>query len=467
MKVLLINPPREIPQRSNFPTLGLGYLGSYLKKAGGHDVRIADAVAMSWAQLESAMSEFAADVVGITCWTLERGQAFRTGEMARRKLPGAKIVLGGPHATAYPGHMFEAASADFVALGEGEYTFAKMLEGMENSGGFGGVPGLAYKEDGRVVINERGGPILDLDSLPFPMYDFFDLKDYNGVPEVSGPAAAVFTSRGCPYNCIFCASIQFMGRRWRARSPENVLAELEWLKRERGIVAGQFYDDSFSVDKKRVLAICSMMIEKNIGIKWVSQTRVNLVDREMLEWMKRAGCFKVEFGVESGSQKILDTIGKSVKIEDIRRAFSLCREVGLLAKASLMVGNPGEDRNTIRDTVRLMREIKAYDIMGANILWILPGTEIHALAEEKGIITEEFWKKPDPPVLYYTGEYAVPQLQALRNRLYLGLALSHNPVRGMILYLYRRLYNRYPFFQRLYHGRLSKLKSVVRWMKSE
>ena len=462
MNVLLISPPRENPQPASFPPIGLGYIASVLKK-DGHKVRIMDAAAYSLKKIERLILEINPEIVGLTCWTVERGQTFKVANLVKKNVPHATIIVGGQHATAFPEHMFKLAHADVVVLGEGERTTSELVLCLEGGKNISHVKGIVYIEDGKAVYTEPRELIEDLDKIPFPMYDNFDLKKYGGLPERKTMTTAIVSSRGCSYNCIFCSSAVFWKRRWRARSSENVLAEVEWLYKDHNVRSFIFFDDFFFLDKDRAIEICKGIIDKKLDVEWVAEGRVNLVDRELLKWMKKAGCYRIDYGVESGSPKILKNINKKISVGQIRNAFNLTHEFGIKPVAYLMVGNPGETKETIRETLQLMEQIKPHYTNTGGILWILPNTEIYEKSKKLGIIDDDDWlKNMETP--FFTGEHSVRELKALRNQLTLGLAKIRGSLRGYAMYLFRKFYDGYPFIQRLYHGSIVNNKMLMKYL---
>ena len=462
MKVMLINPPRIVRKTADFPPPGLMYIGAVLKK-DGHQIRILDAANnYTWERMEDEIRKFGADVVGITCWTIEREQAFKLANMTRKILPDAKIVLGGQHATAFPQHMFQVASADFVVLGEGELTMSELVAVLESNGNVSNILGIAYLRDGAVIRTDPRPLIEDLDMLPLPLYDDIDLTKYKGLPEVDAVAAAIMTSRGCPFNCIFCSSKTFWGnRRWRARSPQNVVDEIQWLYNKHNVRALIIFDDLFTLKKNRAIEICKEIITRKIDIMWVAEARIDTVDAELLYWMKKAGCYRIDYGVESGSPKIFKNIGKHSTPEMIKRAFRLTREAGINPNAYLMVGNIGETEETIDETIALMKEINPNQRGSGAILYVLPNTQLYDIAKQRKLITDDYWLEGDER-FYYTGEHSLEELHRLCARLEYGLAINNKSLYSYLGYIYHECSRRMPFFERFFSGVKQVVKRFLR-----
>ena len=421
MKVVLINPPREKPETADFPPLGLGYVGA-VAKSEGHEVEIIDAASWSWKQLREGVYAESPDVVGITCWTIERGQAFKAAHVAKEAAPRAKMIIGGPHASAFPQHMFLRTPVDFVVVGEGEETFRELLSAICCDLDVSHIRGIAYRNKGEFRKTPSRAFITDLDTIPFLLHEQFDYKNYRGLHDTTRRAAAVITSRGCPFRCVFCSSTFYWGRQYRRRSVQNVVDEIKILYYQHGIRALLFFDDNFVIDRKRCIAISKALYELKLDLIWAAEGSARVVDEEMLEWMKRAGCYRIDFGVESGSPKVLRNINKPFTVEDTRRAFRLCREAGIKPNAYLMIGSPGETRDTVQQTVRLMREIQP-DVRGVRPgVWILPNTPLYEMSLRQGVISEEDWLTNDETFVY-TAEHSRRELELLVRQFERGMAL--------------------------------------------
>lgn len=439
MKIVLISSPRAIRQIADFPPLGLAYIGAAASQAG-HHVKILDAAAWTWDTLQQAVRRESPEVIGITCWTIERGQAFTTARIAKDAAPNALVIMGGPHATAFPEYMFLQAPTDYVILGEGEETIQELLDVIERDGDVSIVKGIAYQRNGECYITERRTFINDLDSIPLPLLEQFDYGQYHGLNDNNRKAAAIITSRGCPFHCTFCSSAVYWGSKYRKRSIKNVLTEIELLYNQFGIRALLFFDDNLVIDRNRCIALCQALCEKGMDINWAAEGSVK-VDPEMLSWMKRAGCYRIDFGVESGSPTILKNIKKPFTVQDTRNAFKLCKEAGIRPNAYLIFGAPGETTQTINETIRLMREIQptATHRSGRPGVWILPDTEIYELSKRQGIISDETWLQTDN-TLYYTEEHSEMELRAFVRQFTRGMARG----RGWQIFLWELLRERLP-----------------------
>jgi anaerobic magnesium-protoporphyrin IX monomethyl ester cyclase len=446
MDVLLVNPPRQTPQKADFPPLGLAYLSAVLKRQG-HAVQVIDASPFSWGRLADLLREKAPSIVGVPCWTLERGQAFKVARMARQILPRVKVVLGGHHATAFPDQMFRCADADAVVLGEGEETILELTRALLEGTELSGIPGIVFRRDGQVIRTVERPFISDLDSIPYPDYSNFDLGQYLGLPEVRGRAASLITSRGCPHRCTFCSGSRFWRHTWRGRSAANVLGEIEWLYSQQDVRNVMFYDDNFTVKKERAIEICSGILDRGLQIRWATASHVTHINAELLDWMKRAGCYRIDFGVETGNPQMLRDIEKGQTVEQIERAFMLAHQARINPRAFLMVGNPGETMETIDQTVALMKRIRPYNSRTAGILWVLPDTPIYERAKSQGFLTDESWLQSDE-MFHFVAENSMAQLEAMKDRLMLGMARNEGTLKAGVEYWARKAFYRWSVLQK-------------------
>ena len=435
MKVLLLAPPAPrlrnpataeedlLPPKTWVP-LGIAYLASALR---AHDVETAfsDLHDQTWEDAVGLLRRQQPDVVGISCFTLGRVNASRLATLARRELPGAKIVMGGPHATFFPEHMLANRAVDVVALGEGEETIVEFVRCLERDGDLGDIPGIVFRTcDGPVRTRPRERTA-DLDGLAFPAYDAFDLSQYKS-PEIpdeyqSLTGTHILTSRGCPYHCGFCSVNRFFEGRWASRSVCNVADEIEDLTTRLGVQHLYFSDDLFTLNRRRVIELCREILDRRLHFAWMAETRVDLVDEEMLDWMRVAGCYRIYYGVESGSSRILKAANKGFTPEQIRKAFALTHRAGMEPCCFLMVGNPGESPETIGETVDLIHEIRPsiMPVLGINTLF--PASPQYEHARKSGLISDDYWLSETPPPLN-TSEHDVDDLIYLQMLLTKGIA---------------------------------------------
>ena len=372
MRILFIQPPPRQIQKEDIvvPPLGIAYLASVLERKG-HKVSIIDGFAegLDYNSLEVRIMEHSPDIVGITGMTPVIDNAFRAVRAARKHTE--YIVMGGPHVSMVRKKIFDQApDLDFAIQGEGESSIETLVEKIESNADISLVPGLITRD----FENQPACYIGNLDSLPFPARHLLPNERYKYILS-KGKVTTIFSSRGCPYHCIFCDKTVF-GSKWRARSAGNVLEEIELVVRDYGIRSIVFYDDLFTVKKDRVIEICKGIIDRNFGIEWKAEGRVNIVEEETLRWMKKAGCSMIAYGVESGNQKGLDYLNKGTKIEQIRRAFELTRKAGIKPMGYFVLGIPVETYEEEIRTIMFAKEIKAAYAQ-FSVLSPTPGTKLY------------------------------------------------------------------------------------------
>lgn len=389
MKILLVNPVfceeyRWIKRGQLLvPPVNLAILAACLERAG-HEVDIVDANVqfLLFSDLKEIIVRSGADVIGVTAKTPTYNDAIHVLEITREVLPEAVTVIGGAHPTVCPDRTIAHDCVDYVVIGEGDETITELINTLAGGGESGEVKGIVFKRDGRVVKTPPRPLIKDLDSLPFPAYHLLPIERYTLGPQqlvAAGgthtvPYMSMMTSRGCPHQCVFCSTYTVFGRRCRLRSPENVFDEIKLLVDRFGVRRIDFMDDTFTIDRQRVVDLCRMILAAGLDIRWLCQTRVDRVDPDLLALMREAGCDLVLFGLESGSQKVLDSIKKGVTIQQAEKAIKWTKEAGIAIIGSFMIGNPSETRATIMETVAFAcrNDIDSADF---NLFTPYPGTK--------------------------------------------------------------------------------------------
>jgi anaerobic magnesium-protoporphyrin IX monomethyl ester cyclase len=394
LRVLLINPGVDLPidVRSS-PSLGLAYIAATAEKRGD-EVRILDMEVES-TPLRQVVKEHAADVVGISANTIQIKTAWRVAQELK-EMTAVPIVLGGPHPTFLPAESVERPEIDIVVRSEGEITWVDLCAHLESGESLEDVQGITHQQNGRVVHNPDRPVIADVDSLPLPAYHLFKMDRYTNLQptldHIEGGSYSILTSRGCPYRCTYCS--QVLPRRWRARSPESVVAEWGWLVKDLGAKEIGVLDDSFNIDRERVLAICDMIVTEGLNhVPWImiNGIRANLVDEELLGKMRQAGCVRTAFGVESGNQRILDTvIDKHLTLDQVRAAFKAAKAVGMETIGFFIIGLPGETEQTMEDTIRFAMELDPV-VANFSMATPFPGTEMYNQVLEKGRLLVNDW----------------------------------------------------------------------------
>jgi len=394
MRVLLVNPKSSLPIDTRVsPSLGLAYLAAVSERRGD-EVRIHDGD-IEDVRIQEIARQFKPDLIGITANTTQVMSAWKEAALIKEVAGDAPIVLGGPHPTVLPHESAALPQIDLVARGEGEATWEELSERLADGKDWRGVAGLTYRHDDE-IIDEPDRGTLDLSQLPRPAYHLFNMDRYTNLQpatdRVDGFSFPIMTSRGCPYRCSYCS--QIMERRWRMRSAEDVVSEWEWLVRDLGAAEIGVLDDSFNINRKRVLEICDLLIERKLThVPWImiNGIRANLADEEMLGKMRMAGCIRTAFGVESGNQEILDSvIHKQLTLEQVRSAFAAAKAVGMETIGFFMVGMPGETEQTMEETIQFACELDPL-VANFSIATPFPGTEMYDTVKQNGRILADNW----------------------------------------------------------------------------
>jgi anaerobic magnesium-protoporphyrin IX monomethyl ester cyclase len=397
MRVLLVNPSYPFEE---FPRLlvTLPYLASALR-AQGHEVEILDLLlARTTAEkVEHRMARLRPELVGITSVTLNHHIAEDIARWVRACDPAVPIVMGGPHVSFEVEGSFASlpGALDFIALGEGEHTIVELARALERRGDVRDVRGLAARErsSGAVVRSAPRALEDDLDTLAPPARDLVPLSRYLAFDS----HASVVTSRGCPYECIFCSAPAWTGRKVRYRTPSCCVDEIEDLAR-LGFTEITIEDDLFTLYRKHFLAVCGELIRRRTGIRWNAFSRVDTITPEVVGIMAEAGCQAICFGVESGSQEVLDLVKKRSQLDGVKKAMRMTQEAGISALASFIIGLPGETEATLRKTVAFADELHAEfgSLYGFHILAPFPGTEVRERAADYGLeILSSDWRRYD------------------------------------------------------------------------
>ena len=383
-RVLLINTPYPY-EECPVPPLGLAYLAGILRREKA-EVRILDLLMVRYSPelLRSELREFQPHVVGATCSTVNFKAASRILRLCKNFDSGMVTLIGGPHASFVAADLIgEAPWIDAVVMGEGDQTVVDLVKTLSDGSDMSQVAGIAFRRNGGAVVNAPRPLIKDLDSLPLPARDLLPISKYRALKV----PCTVITSRGCPFGCIFCSAPKMFGRGVRYRNPKLVVDEIEVIHRELGFREVNIVDDTFTVKESHVQAICQGIRDRKLDITWSVYSRVDTINPRVLNTMREAGCNWVCFGLESGSQKILDTIKKRITIAKSREGIRMATESGLNVLASFILGLPGEDPMTASQTVGLAKELfDTYKVSyGFHLLAPMPGTEVRERADEYGV----------------------------------------------------------------------------------
>jgi anaerobic magnesium-protoporphyrin IX monomethyl ester cyclase len=405
MKIILINPPAEhlvrtfapdsITEEMGFyPPMGLLYVATYARNKLGRrfEIEILDAQVeqMDHAMVEKYLEEKRPDLVGITCMTFMVIDALEVARRAKKANPDTFVIMGGVHPTIYPEELAFQPVLDGIVVGEGESVFCELLDTLDRKGSLSGIQGFGYKQNNLVRVNPRADFIKDLDSLPFPDRNLLPFKKYyNLLGTGRETMTGLLTSRGCPHHCIFCTSLD--GRMCRMRSPENVVDEIE-ICVDKGISDFNVIDDTFTISRKRVIAIADLIIQKGLKITMDVNARVDQVDQEMLDKLGRAGCNRIRFGVESGNPEVLKILRKGISLDQAREAFKMAKRSGIATFAYFMLGSPGESKEEVKESIQLAKELNP-DFVQFLITTPFPASDLYEMGMEKGILDGDYWRE--------------------------------------------------------------------------
>lgn len=362
------------------PPVGLAYIASFLKTSG-YNIRLVDLMfsTENWDEVKDLVKSESPKWVGISSTTPQINEAFTTAEILKQIDPTIKVVIGGTHASALPERTISNKNIDILVYGEGEITMLELVQGKKIEE----IKGIFYKIDGRVIKNPPRDLVKDIDIFPYPLYEELPLVRYG--TEHFGATLGIISSRGCPYQCIYCAANTIHRRLYRKRSTENVMGEIEKLKYKFKVKRFTFYDDTFTLDNKRTMEICEALIKRDLGLEWNCITRADNLTKPLLGLMKKAGCSSVQIGVESGDDEILRLSGRRETVEDVVKAVNWTKGVGMEVLGLFVIGLPYETKETIEKTISISKKLKI-DYAQFSILVPLPGSTVWDMAQEKKVL---------------------------------------------------------------------------------
>lgn len=419
-KALLIFPPLTVAPSdypSPDPPLGLAYLAAVLEQHQ-FPVKILDALALgieksrkkkggflkvglSKREIKKVVADFKPRLVGVSCGsTANAPDSHEVAAWVKEVDPKITVVFGGAHATACASQVLADKNVDLVVLGEGEETFLELAERLESKRKIDDLLGTCVRKKRKIITNSRRDFIANLDNLPDPARHLLPMEIYlqrqmmTREFSMRTPRTNIVTSRGCPGNCVFCSIHAIWGHRWRPRSPERVVAEMEHLKEKYGIREFYVLDDSVSIDKKRLIKICDLIIERQLNIKWAAPNGVALwtLNEEVLKKMKKSGFYRITFGIESGCPQTLRFIRKPIILKKAKEIIDLCNRLGLWTHSTFIIGFPGETREDIEESVAWIIN-SGLDFATFYIATPYPGTDLHDEFVKQGLLKKGEEKK--------------------------------------------------------------------------
>jgi anaerobic magnesium-protoporphyrin IX monomethyl ester cyclase len=394
MKILFIIPPfgvtdihRKIEVKIGFmPLIGIASLATVLKKRG-YEVKVLDLQLYNYGlkELTDYIRNYSPNIIGFPLLTPLVPYVFELIKGIKSKSAG-KIVLGGPHATILPEETLRDSGADFVVVGEGEYTLLELVKALEKDQKFDTVKGLLFKDNGKVVFTGKRELIKNLDELPIPSREFYEINRYIPYPNQYKklPTTSMITARGCMYGkCAFCFESALPEHIYRRVSVNRAIEEIGYLKSEYGMKEITFWDDEFVMEKGWVEEFCESLIREKIDIKWSCYARAGLVTRSLLQKMASAGCWNIYYGLESGNQKLLNIMKKGQTLQQMRDAIKWTHEAGIEARGSFILGLPGETPDIALETIKFALSLDL-DYGQFNLCTPYPGTILHKMCREYG-----------------------------------------------------------------------------------
>jgi len=393
LDLLLIYPPWAVLNKRGvlqnaLPPLGILSIASHCLKEG-FSVEVLDVHAnrLTEEDVIAALKEKQPRVVGISVLTNMVIPAHHIARLCKQVVPNCTVVAGGVHAEATPETMLKNSSFDLVGRGDGEDLMVEILQGKP----YEDISGLSYRKGNRVINNRPRKVNKELDDYPMPAYHLVDFSKY--FPALGSyhryPAINMLMTRGCPGKCTFCNSAFTT---LRSRSAKSMVEQIKMLREEYGIRQIQFYDDTFTVAKKRVLEFCELLIKDKVDITWTAYIRADCFSEKMAEAMKKAGCHQVLIGVESGDDRILKSIRKPIDKKRYKKTVDIAHQYGLEVRGSFIIGSPEEDKESMQATLDFAKYLDV-DLFQLNIMTPYPGTQIFQRAERDGLLLHQNWNE--------------------------------------------------------------------------
>jgi len=452
MKIVLINPPTGFsynPELSISYPLGLMYIAATLEEKG-LAVKIIDFVNdQNVRHIEKVIAKNSADIFGISVITDNRSMAFSIVNIIRRIHRNSRVVLGGIHSTLFYRQILDNINVNAVFLGEGELPFLKYVTNCKlGISDLKDIPGVAFRDPGGKIVATKRVWVKCIDEIPKPAFHLIELNKYkNRFNEID---FHIMTSRGCPFRCNFCSIPPIYKGYYRVHSVARVIEEMMIIQSFKKQGRVMFHDDFFAIDTDRTRELCKGIIKKKIRLKWTVRSRVDKVDFATLRLMKESGCEAIFFGVETGSPKILEAMNKKFSFEDVKRAFALTKESGIKAICNIMLGYPGEDKETLRETRELLFVIKP-DKVYFSAVKILPGTVLYNQCAEKRLIDDSFWLEPKNKVPLYVADMG--KIRILWNMFKMRMVLEVSFLAKIVI-TYKAFFRRVKLlYMRLFYGK--------------
>ncbi len=462
MRVLLIYPNWKDPLYATLP-IGLASIAAVLLK-NGYEVKALDSSAydLKISQIEEYIKEYQPDLIGMSVMTPLIKQALRISKIAK-DVSKAKIAIGGVHPSICPEEVISDENVDYAVMGEGEQVFLGLCNALKESQSLQGIKGLVYKDKGKIINNGPAELIGNLDELPFPAVYLFPLKKYRQSIGESSNFMTMMTSRGCPFTCTYCVNScnVLFGKKYRAMSAERIIEEINYYISAYQTKEIVFYDDNFTFDTKRVARLCDLIIQNNLKFKWKCSSRIESINLELLKKMKKAGCYLIAYGVESGNEELLRSVKRFTNLGRVKDVFRQTHAQGIKTLAYFMMGFPDETKETIKKTIELAIKLDPNYIQFA-IINPYPHTEIFEDYKKNNLLVTKDWSK-----YIYAGELTTP---VIRTKALTAEELQKeykNAIRRFYLrprYIFKQLKSNFSIFG--IRKNISGFIQVLRWLRS-
>jgi len=415
------------------PALGLAYLAAYLEKFN-YPVKILDTVAeggkrelkkekktvygLADEEIATEIKRSAPDIVGISClYTAYAGDAHRVAAIVKKVNPSILVVFGGAHATIFPEMTLKDKNVDMVVMGEGEEVLLEIVRNFPDRTKLKKISGTVTKDGGKIIRNNQRESLKDLDEIPFPAWHLLPMRKYLDYPDyrfsMRRPGFPLITSRGCPGRCNYCSIHSVWGHTWRGRSPENVVAEIKHLQDKFGIREIFFFDDSLGASKKRLAAICDEIIKRKLNLKWTTPNGIAhwTLDENLLLKMKKAGCYRITFGIESGNAQIRRYLGKPYDLQQAKKMIKFANKIGMWTLCTFIIGFPKETRDQVKDTIKFAIDCET-DLAVFYLLCPHPGTQVYEDFKRFGLLNLDY--------LFLANESLSPEQYSTAGRILAG-----------------------------------------------
>ena len=420
----------EMARDEIYPPLGITILASYLEEAG-HTVKLFDDSIALLDDIKDAMRW--ADMVGISSLTPNARRARELGQISKQEI-GRFTVLGGPHPTTNPEFFLEADAGDICVQGEGDVTIMEIVEHWQDRSKWEDIQGITFMKDGEIFQTPRRPLVRDMDAVPMPAYHLWDIKEYMTL--MVNPGVTAITSRGCPYECTFCDA-EMTPRKYRSMSVEKTVDLLEHIITTYNPPQIILFDDLFTIQRKRVIAICKEIVKRGLYFEWLCESRIDTMDYEMLRWMRKAGCVKIAYGLESGSPDMLVTMKKGVTQEKVIRGAKLNRELGMYFKFFMLYGFPEEQEKDHRISEEIVSKTRP-DSVCVSLLQPIPGTTFYEqikpyLTQDVAEVEFHYWHSTE---CFKHPNFTHEELHAERERL---IKTHARATKGIVPKIHRKL----------------------------